>query len=355
MASQKNLKETETALTKARTFIQSKRRSDGLWSDFLTLAGESIHWVSGYVGYALISSANSFAQNTELDGIALKILQQQNPDGGWGYGPGVPSDADSTSWCLRFLSKLKAQDSKSKENALAFLLKHQSKLDGGFRTYANPKEIARFMRIGEDISFVGWSSSQMCVTAVACQALMENGSRVGVEEALGFIRKGQTEEGFWNPYWWSGKLYATLHCMQALKQKGDAKDEQSLSKAQHWITSTQLTDGGWSDALNQEQSWPFSTALAIKALLLTLNPKYMEKIADGVRWLIQSQLSDGSWSPNHILRIPYPFMKDPWMQEEWRTDGKAINAAIKDHNRLYTTATALSALAESKKYMRGNQ
>lgn len=348
MASQKNLKETEIALTKARTFIQSKRRSDGLWSDFLTLAGESVHWVSGYVGYALISSENSFVQNTELDAIALKILQQQNPDGGWGYGPGVPSDADSTSWCLRFLSKLKAQDSKSKENALAFLLKHQSKIDGGFGTYANPKEIARFMRIGEGISFVGWSSSQMCVTAVACQALMENGSRVGVEEALGFIRKGQAEEGFWNPYWWSSKLYATLHCMQALKQKGDAKDEQSLSKAQHWITSTQLTDGGWSDALNQEQSWPFSTALATKALLLRPNPKCMQKIENGVRWLIQNQLSDGSWSPNHILRIPYPFTKEPWMQEEWRTDGKAINAAIKDHNRLYTTATALSALAESK-------
>jgi len=39
------------SLERAFKFIEDGRNSDGLWSDFLTLAGESVYWVSGYVGY----------------------------------------------------------------------------------------------------------------------------------------------------------------------------------------------------------------------------------------------------------------------------------------------------------------
>ena len=352
MATKKKIETAEkikTAINLSQTFIENNRRPDGLWSDFLTLAGESVHWISGYVGYAMIPSLDIAVQGSWLSEVGLKILQQQNVDGGWGYGPGVPSDADSTSWCLLFLSKLGIQLPKSKESALLFLLNHQSKIDGGFSTYANPREIAHYMRIDENISFEGWSSSQMCVTAVACQALMENKTSIGVDEALEFIRKGQADEGFWNPYWWSGKLYANFNCMQALKRRGISKDIESLRRAQGWIADSQLLDGGWSDWSTQKESWAFSTALAIKALLLMPDSQYSKKIEAGMRWLLRSQLSDGSWKSNHILRIPYPFIKEPWIQDCWRTDGKAINAAIKDQNRLYTTATVLSALTELKK------
>lgn len=354
MSSKKNIENTEkikTSLNKTLLFIQNNRSPDGLWSDFLTLAGESVHWVSSYVGYAIISALEGAAKESWLSEIGSKILQQQNLDGGWGYGPGVPSDADSTSWCLLFLSKLGIQEPKSKDNSLLFLLKHQSKVDGGFRTYANPREIAHYMRISENISFEGWSTSQMCVTAVACKALMENNSPVGIGEALSFIRNGQAEDGFWNPYWWSGKLYATFNCMSALKEKGASQDSESLRKAQRWIAKTQLRDGGWSDSSTQEESWPFSTALAIKALLVIPNLQYLEKIKEGLYWLLNNQLADGSWNSNHILKIPYPSMKEPWTQNNWKTDGRAINAIIKDQKRLYTTATVLSALLELKKYL----
>ena len=251
--SSKKIETTEkitTAIILSQTFLEKNRRPDGLWSDFLTLAGESVHWVSGYVGYAMIPSLDVTVQGSWLSEVGSKILQQQNVDGGWGYGPGVPSDADSTSWCLLFLSKLGIQLPKSKESALRFLLNHQSKIEGAFRTYANPREIAHYMGINETISFEGWSSSQMCVTAVACLALMENKACIGVDEALEFIRKGQAIEGFWNPYWWSGKLYASFYCMQALKRGGISKDIESIRRAQGWIAGSQLLDGGWSDSIN---------------------------------------------------------------------------------------------------------
>jgi hypothetical protein len=37
---------------------------------------------------------------------------------------------------------------------------------------------------------------------------------------------------------------------------------------------------------------------------------------------------------------------EPWNQPFWKQDGKAINASIKDHKRLFTTATVFGALSE---------
>ena len=128
-----------TSLEEAFKFIKTNRNQDGLWSDFLTLAGESTDWVSGYVGYSIISNSETLEERNLLHQVASTILTHQKSDGGWGYANHVPSDADSTSWCLRFLSKLKIQNQVSREKALQFLLKHQSEIDGGFRTYAKPQ------------------------------------------------------------------------------------------------------------------------------------------------------------------------------------------------------------------------
>jgi squalene cyclase len=280
-----------------------------------------------------------------LKNVGSRIIAQQSPDGGWGYGFGVPADADSTSWCLRFLTKLGIQSKESRKNALLFLLKHQSQLDGGFRTYATPRDVGRYMMLDSSVSFEGWASSQMCVTAVAAQALIENGSSEGIDGAIDFIRKGQNVEGYWNSYWWSDKLYATVNCMEALKARGE-DDVDLLSKAEKWIAGTQLANGGWTDSTTQDGGWPFSTALALKGLMLMPEPSFLANIKDGVNWLLDRQLFDGSWSYNHILRIPHPSVKEPWNQLQWKKDGKAINAAIKDHRRLFTTATVFAALSE---------
>lgn len=334
------------SLERAFKFIEDSRNPDGLWSDFLTLAGESVYWVSGYVGYAIIRHCGARGEENWLGEVGSSILKHQGTDGGWGYGPGVPPDADSTSWCLLFLSRLGTQRQESREKALSFLLKHQNRLDGGYRTYATPNEVGRYMMLDESVSFEGWASSQMCVTAVAARALIETGSAQGVDEALDHIRRGQAKEGYWNPYWWSGRLYATVNCMEALKARGKDDDEALLGRAQEWIARTQLADGGWSDSPTPQEGWPFSTALALKGLMLAPEPSFPEKIRDGVEWLLAHQLSDGSWGSSHILRIPHPSMMEPWNQSHWKRDGKAINAVIKDHRRLYTTAMAFATLSD---------
>jgi squalene cyclase len=330
--------------------MEEKANPDGCWSDFLTLAGESVYWVTGYVGYAL---ARSLALQGEEEKKKKKlllsasscILERQCEDGGWGYGPGVPSDADSTSWCLLFLSRLGTQSAESRQKALSFLLKHQSPLDGGFRTYAKPSEVGRYMMLDASVSFEGWSSSQLCVTPVAAQALAEAGSTVGLEKALGCVRRGQAEEGYWEPYWWSERLYSTVHCMELLRARGTGEDARLVVRAQDWIAKTQLANGAWGDS-PEGGGVPFSTALALSGLMAGPGQGFSDNIERGVEWLLTDQLADGSWSAHYILRIPHPSTMEPWKQSYWRPDGKAINAVIKDQRRLYTTATVFTALSE---------
>ena len=70
---------------KAFRFIEASRNPNGLWSDFLTLAEESVYWVSGYVGYALFQGKDSLGRGW-LKEVASRILEYQGGDGGWGYG-----------------------------------------------------------------------------------------------------------------------------------------------------------------------------------------------------------------------------------------------------------------------------
>jgi hypothetical protein len=336
------------SLDGALRFMERSVGPDGFWSDFLTLAGESVYWVTGYVGYALARGVAPHGEEEKkrlLLDVGSRLLERQGEDGGWGYGPGVPSDADSTSWSLLFLSRLGVESAESREKALSFLLRHESPLDGGFRTYANPSEVGRYMMLDASVSFEGWSSSQMCVTPVAGQALAEAGSPRGVEKALGYVRRGQAAEGFWEPYWWSERLYATVNCMEFLMARGKGEDVGVVGRAQGWIARTQLPSGAWSESPSAE-GVPFSTALALRGLMVAPRPDLSESIRKGVEWLLTDQRADGSWNSHHILRIPHPSTMEPWKQSDWNRDGKAINAVIKDHKRLYTTATAFTALSE---------
>jgi squalene cyclase len=223
-------------------------------------------------------------------------------------------------------------------------------MDGGFRTYASPVSVGHYMGLDGSVSFEGWQTSQLCVTGVATRALIDAGTSEGVAGALNFIKGSQMEEGYWNPYWWNDALYSTFNCMWALKAV-DGGDE-ALGKACDWIAETQLADGGWNDGTTDE-GVAFSTALALKGLMLGSRSMDSDRVRRGVEWLLKHQLEDGNWSPYYLLRIPYPAMKAPWRYHAWVRDGKAIGAVIKDHNSLFTTATTYSALAEFERHCRG--
>lgn len=337
------------SLAKALLFIEEGRNADGLWSDFLTLAGESTCWVSSYVGYAL-ARFRAADGGTWLRDVGEKVLACQSPEGGWGYGPVVPPDADSTSWCIIFLSALGLLNEEARAKAEAFLLRHQSPENGGFRTYSIPRVIGRFMSLEEGVSFAGWSSSQACVTAASARALMKTGAAHEAGRAVAYVRKTQAEDGHWDAYWWTDNLYSTVLCQEVLVDNGDAA---SLERAEEWISRTQLPDGSWGPtASSPGGGWAFSTALALSGLMLGPGAKARGAALErGVMWLLAHQSPDGGWESRHILRIPHPSTRDPWTQVGWREDGKAIGAVIRDQRRLYTTATVFTALSRLERLL----
>lgn len=333
----------DAAVSGAVGFLERNRNGDGLWSDFVTMAGESVCWVSGYVGHSLATCRSTAVGSIEEAG--RKVLARQRANGGWGYGEMVPPDADSTAWCLLFLSELGVQGDESREGAVKFLLRHQNPSDGGFRTYAAPRDVARYMKLDGETRFDGWSSSQVCVTAVAAKALAGIRPAPRVDGALDCVRRSQCPDGSWNPYWWSERLYPTSHCLELLAELGGEADETLVRRGAEWIARTQRPEGSWSEAPSM-RGVPFSTALALKGLMAARGIGHSDVIERGAEWLIASQMADGGWAGHHILRIPHPATTEPWKQDEWRRDGTAIGALIMDHRRLFTTATALSALSQ---------
>jgi squalene cyclase len=244
------------------------------------------------------------------------------------------------------------ENRSSVERAISFLKEHESLLDKGFRTYAMPQQVARFMVINGEVSFEGWSSSQMCVTGVAIQAIFESERDQNIIAGISCIKKNQTAQGYWNSYWWNDNLYATANCMNALKYRltTDSEVDACLCKAQKWILSEQLIDGSWTNTKGND-GIPFSTALALKGLLVQPQ-NALQNILNGVEWILKNQLEDGSWVSSHKLRIPHPSSTDPWNQIYWKVNGKAINAVIEDHRRLFTTATVFKTLIEYQKFLR---
>jgi squalene-hopene/tetraprenyl-beta-curcumene cyclase len=344
--SKKKSASLSSALDQAIYFLESGQRPEGYWSDFRNSAGESTEWVTGYVGTAL-----SRVEKVTDTLVRARdwITNKQFPQGGWGYHQGVVVDADSTSWCLLFLASLQSQP-EIRSKAVEVLKTHQSHTDGGFRTYLVPDSIRGYMGVSDDVDCSGWCSSQLCVTAVAVLALLRNGLTRNSEEiqgALDYIREQQQDAGYWEAYWWEGRMYSTYHCVKVLRAAGAVKDDQCCQRAVQWLLTTQLEDGSWNNGVMGEGR-PFHTALALQALLAVGEESAWQAANRGIRWLLQEQVDDGSWRSYTMLRIPYPWTHYPWKEHLWREENTGTGIIIRDHRRYFTTATVLNALLQAR-------
>lgn len=301
----------EEAIKKAREFVFSNRDDSGLWKDFETRThGESIDWVSSYIGLCLL---NSGIPKSDLELTANSISKRQNEEhGGWGYNEKIVPDADSTAFSILFLSHFDYDLNRAKD----FLLAHQ-KSDGSFGTYI-PELIKQYYRIPTEMSIDGWCSGIPDVTATALQALGEG------KEAVEYIKKHQADEGFWRAYWYNNDIYSTVHGIRAIKGNGSGNE---IEKAQDWLARQKIIP-----------DVPFYMALSLQGFMT--NGSFGEQIENGIKRLLDLQQKDGSWGTYPILRFPLPSNLEPWNDSSrWREESK-------DQNRVFTTATCLQTLSQ---------
>jgi len=333
-----------SAIERGVRFLVSGQRAEGCWSDFRNSAGESTDWVTGYVG-AILKRIKGTDETVAKSSAWLR--ENRFPQGGWGYHRGVVMDADSTAWCLSFLADSTA-DADVCVKAATALLEFHKPAEGGFSTYADPDPIREYMGLERDTDITGWTSSHLCVTAAAVQALLHGGWEAHapvIQAALEFIRRRQHQEGYWESYWWDGRMYGTCQSVMALSLSGAVGVERHCRRAVRWLSQKQSADGGWNNG-STGISRPFYTALAVRTLIKAGSGKKAEAaVQRGIAWLLREQASDGSWRSYPVLRIPFPWDHLPWEEKEWREDHNGSGIIIRDHHRFFTTATVLEALS----------
>jgi squalene cyclase len=336
--------DAKAALAKAVRFIESKQRADGLWEDFETRSsGRSTLWVSGYICHAIQTAAN--ADSPAARSCRQALLAGQQESGGWGYNAAVPADADSTAFCVLALCSSEDDVSEAVLSGLAFLDRCQ-RPDGGFATYPSEGELSSYRHRAGEHDYSGWCASHVEVTAVCLLALlaarpdMADGS---IQRPVQFLLDRQRPERVWDSYWWRGPLYATCWAAVALSAAGVAMDRRRETALHDWLARNQRPDGGWSNGLDHG-GCPFCTALACVALS-HLTGADQSVFHRGISYLSQRQLDDGSWAANHLtLQVPPPSAVDAGAVVSWHLGCPGVGGGTRDPNRLFTTATVVTAL-----------
>lgn len=302
------LEATET-LHRATAFLCAHQDEDGAWRDFVMPPGRSDAWVTAYVGRALQRIDDQIIDGTladRLDRAAMWLVEHTEPDGGWSYRAGhVPSDADSTTHVLAFLSA-------SGRGAIAGyqrLLRFQF-TDGSFCTYDPSPEVGT------------WGCSHPCVTPAAAHALLDvvAADHRCVRSALDWIDSAGRDQ-LWQSYWWTTPWYACALALEALVRGGRAIDRD--------VIRARL-------AVLGDPHSVFDEAMAVRCYAALGDGA---AVARGRSRLCAAQSPDGSWPVVPMLRIVDRSLERPWL-----ATGDA-GPVVVDDRRLFTTATVIHALA----------
>src|SRR5205085_5097889 len=142
------------ALAAATRFLLAARRPDGWWTDMEILAHASEDYVTAYVAVRLAETGDAQAHEAAAQAWQL-LLGRRDTDDGWGWGPGRPTDADSTAWGLRLAEQAGAGGSARAQAARRVLAQHQLP-GGGLAGYRPGLFVQR--------PFDGWCQPHACVT-----------------------------------------------------------------------------------------------------------------------------------------------------------------------------------------------
>jgi squalene-hopene/tetraprenyl-beta-curcumene cyclase len=340
----------EDGIRRAREFLEGERWDQGFWLDFRASAGYSSHWVTAYVATAL---ADAGAGAEFLAPVTAWLLEDQFTEGGWGFNRAVLPDADSTGNVALLLAHLRAQVGEPIEPILghcARVLEPFFTDEGGVRTYQPRPADAQGRRPRYVHDGSRWCGSHTCVTALAAEALLELAGRAAsprLTAAATFLRRHQSADGGWESFWWCGRSYVThraarfLARLSARDGSGHKEWQAGWQAARSWVERGQAADGSWADDPHGPGN-AFDTALSASTLLL--DPAHSPAAVDrAIAWLLAAQHDDGGWTAGARLREPTALVEvdAPWE----RPDAEYNRRPVTDGNRLFTTATVLSALA----------
>jgi hypothetical protein len=291
---------TATAIERACRFLVKAQALDGFWRDYALPPGLSSQWVTAFVGYAL-TGLDDPGPHSACVSRALAAMRSSCRASGWGYNATVATDADTTSWAVRWFVKAKTALPIEPISCLKDYLGPQ----GGARTFASA---ARYGR---------WTMEHVDVTAVLGLALKEAGIDDGALEPMRKWTLDQRNgDGLWTPFWWTFEAYATARVLEFLAATGGIPAD-VVAASRRYLQGK--ADG----------ATPLETA---NLLMMASRAECCPDV--WISSLLSCQRADGAWPPSRVLKVPD--------QKKTRDNGEVFE----DMNGLMSTAMALMALSE---------
>ncbi len=317
----------DPAVTRAHRFLRASMvpTEDGRCA--VSLMNSDV-WDTSVALFTCLTAGRRVANDPTILPAIEFLLDNQGPDGGYGWGSGSVNDCDvdSTAAVLRALTV--ALKSASPGLAIpvgdavarcrGYLQSRQSR-QGGFSVWdptvfrARPGAVG-FLRA----SLIDVPSADL--TARVLAALIASGSAPSdppIRLGLRFLRRLQSPNGGWWCRWWAGYIPGTAFVLDALAMAGirwnrstDARDRtteklwRSLARGIKFLLDHQNTDGGWGETIRADvdarwagrgPSQPGQTAAALLGLLSCGYPATTGEVRRGVEWLLASAIDEGRW------------------------------------------------------------
>ena len=181
---------SEPDLDAAVAFLLDRQDEDGLWRDYALPPGASETWTTSVAGLAL----TPFPAAAPALVRARRTVSALRRADGWGYNSATATDADTTSFALRFV--------------------------GG-----DPSVLGRFVDLdGNAHTFVGaqfgsWAWAHADVTATVGLALDD------ARAARAATLRAREHRGAWRSFWWTTDTYATARSLELLAKTGSIPRE----------------------------------------------------------------------------------------------------------------------------------
>jgi prenyltransferase beta subunit len=229
LAYMQKLVEDEAWVNKALAYYNISEIYHLLWDDpeFASIKGSYLSFLKEFPdqqNYDYLARKISLMAKTGEDAAELvtQLLAGQNPDGGWGFGPGYSSDPLDTALALRALLDSGYADFAGYQKVLAYFNSHQNS-DGSFSIKKNSdgqvyltalivEELERLNKV-LDCSYITNSSRQwlinqkngsggygdgMLETARTLRVIINDLYSSELESALAYIDESKLTNGSWN-------------------------------------------------------------------------------------------------------------------------------------------------------------
>lgn len=289
-------KHAAVAIQNGSQFLVAAQQPDGFWRDYDLVPGASTAWVTAFVGHALTRAR---CANPGSIARGLSALRSSFRPTGWGYNAAVATDADTTSWVVRWFARTNT----------ALPLDPVSCLEA----YVSPNGGARTFVCGS--RFGRWTMEHADVTAVLGLAMKESGA---AEPALARVRRWllerRNDDGLWTSFWWTFDGYTAARTLEFLAGTGGIPAD-TVEASRAYLAAR-----------------PDAPTSMETANLLMIAHRVCACTEARLSSLLDRQQPDGGWPPSRVLKVP----------DQRAT--RATETAFEDHNGLMSTAMSVMAI-----------